>query len=985
MRAELFVKDTAALLAQARLLYSFGAVGINLPNKAKQDAPLAALEAVAGVLDGEQLSQLCPHFSLKFNADRSPETTLKRFEAFCEGAAALNVRRCLLVSGSGSRSFDTVECLRGLRLPAERCPRIGVAFNPFFPDRAAREKERARLRLKLGTGRVSSVWLQIGSDPALLAEGLAFLTTLTAERQLDLEFFGSVFVPSKKLLAQMKFRPWSGVFLSEEFLGSVEQAEAITASVLRLYRAYGVEVLLETAMRTRDEWEHAQRLMANADEAQLPGVDPLPTAAAAAAAADDARASLPPPKRPRQATTASLSEYVGCLPVVPTVPAVPPTAAVCAAGDGAAPRRTPSAVAVCWYRAHDLRIADHPALQAASTSAAVVPAFVWPMRRGEWALGGAAQAWLRCALGSMQADLSEHYHSRLVLRVAQPAELAEGEAGAAASDGVADEAAAAAAAAVAVASASDVGGAVDVGVIPLDAAAHLEAVDTAAELLRLVRECRADAVHWSRSYEPEGRLIDAVVARALEQAGVAARAHAGALLYEPASIRLPGGFSGGHWGTLMPFVKACERSGPAPERPLPPPQHLRSPPSWPLSEQLATMRLAAPPTHRDGSSGEDWGTSIITTGKWVVSEAEAHRTMLNFVEGAGLRGYESRRSRADEPGTVSRLSPYLRFGQLSPRHVFHAVKGMRLEREVTKTFARRLHWRDLASFQLHSFPDMGSFPIRRHYVDHAWSEDRGALRAWKRGMTGFPMVDAGMRCLYATGWMHQSVRMVVASFLVEYLGISWVEGVRWFHHTLVDADVAINSMMWQNAGRSGIDQWNFVLSPTTGSQDPSGAFCRRWLPELARLPTKYLHEPWKAPPNVLASAGVELGHSYPERVLSDLDAARRGTVAALLAARAANLEFNDAGGYDLIRLPGGELTRVFTKQEFRLTGAGQPKPPPAGAVGARGGRHRGGGGGRSSSRGGGRGGGGRSRPASDAQQITAYFRSPGGREAEGSE
>ena len=129
-----------------------------------------------------------------------------------------------------------------------------------------------------------------------------------------------------------------------------------------------------------------------------------------------------------------------------------------------------------------------------------------------------------------------------------------------------------------------------------------------------------------------------------------------------------------------------------------------------------------------------------------------------------------------------------------------------LPREQVKTFARRLHWRDLASFHLSVFPEMPWRPIRAHYASHEWSGDASALRAWQRGNTGFPMVDAGMRCLYATGWMHQSVRMVVASFLIEYLGISWVDGARWFHDTLVDADLAINSMMWQNAGRSGIDQ-----------------------------------------------------------------------------------------------------------------------------------------------------------------------------------
>ena len=200
---------------------------------------------------------------------------------------------------------------------------------------------------------------------------------------------------------------------------------------------------------------------------------------------------------------------------------------------------------------------------------------------------------------------------------------------------------------------------------------------------------------------------------------------------------------------------------------------------------------------------------------------------------------------------------------------------------------------------------------------------------------------------YATGWMHQSVRMICASFLVEFLGHSWVDGARWFHETLVDADLAINSMMWQNAGRSGIDQWNFVMSPENGSQDPTGAYVRQWVPELARLPNKHLHTPWRAPAAVLEQAGVVLGETYPHRVVSDLDSAREQTVARLIATRASALDFNDAGGYDLITLPSGHRTRVFTKQEFRLSADGTSKPPPpsknpGGGSGGGGGRARGG-------------------------------------------
>jgi len=169
-----------------------------------------------------------------------------------------------------------------------------------------------------------------------------------------------------------------------------------------------------------------------------------------------------------------------------------------------------------------------------------------------------------------------------------------------------------------------------------------------------------------------------------------------------------------------------------------------------------------------------------------------------------------------------------------------------LRYDEKKTFSRRLFWRDLAYFQLFHFPLMRDRSIRSHYDDTQWVSDTEGVRrfeAWKQGRTGYPLVDAGMRELYSTGWMTQSIRMVVASFLTEYLRVKWVKGCDWFHYTLADSDSAINAMMWQNASRSGIDQWNFVMSPVAASQDPSGDYTRRWVPELAHLPTPFLHRP----------------------------------------------------------------------------------------------------------------------------------------------
>lgn len=973
MRAELFVKDTSSLVTSSRFLFSAGAHGLNLPNKASASsapelAPTAALRTLAQALTPAQLEMVCPHYSLKFNsAGANSAATLKTFEDFCQEAARLRVRQCLLVSGSGSRKFDTVECLKSLRLPPESRPEIGFAFNPFFPDHASRQRERARLRQKLGTGAVSSVWLQIGTDASLLSEALDFLQALKQERQLpDLRLYGSVFLPSKRLLAQMKFRPWNGVFLSGEYLSSVESAEAITREMVGVYHAHGAQLLLESCISKTEEWAAAVQLCAPSDarpadvsriwmDGQVAPlafqgnlgagvsscVDPLPLGFAAcapqgsssmerrAASQDSANyAAMPSPSVSASDAGRSCAESAGESPrskrhrpsdgregrpeVEPTRPTV--ATKVDGAADDARAETAPPAdvgsLSLVWFRSFDLRLADHAPLLAAARHGAVLPCFVWPAARGEWAPGGAAQAWLKASLESLDTDLRQQYGSRLILRLAASAGL----------DGASDIAdGCLAAARAACAKVGPNSGAESPAV-------ELEAVLTAAEVLLLSRECGAGTVYWHRSYEPEGWRVERVVASALCSAGVAVEDMPGHLLYEPNEVNLSAGWSGGHLGTLMPFLKACERSGSLPTRPASPPTRLAPPRQWPRSTAVVGLGLAAPRVRADGGVGWDWGAAVMQS--WTASETEAIRLMRLFVDGNGLRGYESRRSRADLPETVSRLSPYLRFGQLSARQLFHAVRDTGLPRNQVKTFSRRLHWRDLAYFQLHTFPQMAWQPIRAHYQPYGWSSDAAALRAWQLGRTGYPMVDAGMRCLWATGWMHQSVRMVTASFLVEFLGISWVEGAGWFHDTLVDADNAINAMMWQNAGRSGIDQWNFVLSPEAGSQDLTGEYVRRWVPELAQLPNKHIHAPWRAPEAVLSAAGVELGVTYPNRIVADLEAARKGTVAALLRMRGEAPEFNDPGGYDLVTLPSGERTRVLTKQELRLTGIGRPRTPP---------------------------------------------------------
>ena len=216
------------------------------------------------------------------------------------------------------------------------------------------------------------------------------------------------------------------------------------------------------------------------------------------------------------------------------------------------------------------------------------------------------------------------------------------------------------------------------------------------------------------------------------------------------------------------------------------------------------------------------------------------------------------------------------------------VRDCGLSPSETKTFGRRLFWRDLAFFQSLAFPDIVHRGIRSHYDETEWTDistepGKAYWKAWRRGNTGFPILDAGMRELRATGWMSQSVRMVTASFLCEVLNIDWRHGEKHFFRQLVDADVSINAMMWQNAGRSGIDQWNFFSSPESGSQDPNGAYVKKWVPERARLPKRYIHKPWKAPPEELKKAGVVLGQTYPHRCVVVIKGARAAAKRAVLA------------------------------------------------------------------------------------------------------
>eukprot|EP00927_Polykrikos_kofoidii_P070662 TRINITY_DN67073_c0_g1_i1.p1 TRINITY_DN67073_c0_g1~~TRINITY_DN67073_c0_g1_i1.p1 ORF type:complete len:1012 (+),score=123.63 TRINITY_DN67073_c0_g1_i1:369-3038(+) len=351
------------------------------------------------------------------------------------------------------------------------------------------------------------------------------------------------------------------------------------------------------------------------------------------------------------------------------------------------------------------------------------------------------------------------------------------------------------------------------------------------------------------------------------------------------------------------------------------------------------------------ASGAEWDWAAELRRSWNFGEAAALRRLGNFLDRTLASGdFEGRKRLRCDLDNTSELSPYIRFGELSVRTVYWAAK-QRKERTSQKlfedtgysssyvsgrhgstykgnadedakansTFLRRFIWRDLAYWFLWEFPSLPSMSLRPQYEQEVWAGTRSQLRHWQRGTTGFPLVDAAMRQLWAVGWMPNYLRHIVAQTLIEYLDISWKHGLEWFDYTLVDMDVAINSFMWQNGGHSGPDHWEFVLHPVNAAKtcDPEGNYVRRWLPFLADCPTEFIHRPWDLPARIfrLPTPGI-----YPARpLIADLDEARRQHLRNVLEVRRKNPEMVSNTGHEWLKLPGrgGLLAKCVTRLEFR--------------------------------------------------------------------
>jgi len=391
-------------------------------------------------------------------------------------------------------------------------------------------------------------------------------------------------------------------------------------------------------------------------------------------------------------------------------------------------------------------------------------------------------------------------------------------------------------------------------------------------LAKIAGETGARTVFWHARYEPAAFARDEAVEAGLLRRGLKVRALSGSLLHEPQDVCTK------QWTPFQvftPFWRACTARG-EPPVPLPAPARLEAPKRWPKSVALGSLGL-------EPKLG--WTTGLQAT--WPPGPAGAAERLSSFLEGATI-SYHDDRDRPDLEGT-SKLSPYLHVGAISSRQVWHEVRAWATSTrrsgatEGADAFLRQLIWREFAYHLLCHFPETPEQPLRSKYAAFPWSKDPQALRAWQRGRTGYPFVDAGMRQLWATGWMHNRVRMVVASFLVKHLLLPWQVGAEWFWDTLVDADLANNTLGWQWAAGCGADAAPYfrIFNPVTQGKryDPDGDYVRQWVPELSQLPTKWLHEPWAAPKTVLSESGIELGQTYPEPIVEHAFARKRALAA----------------------------------------------------------------------------------------------------------
>jgi deoxyribodipyrimidine photo-lyase len=399
----------------------------------------------------------------------------------------------------------------------------------------------------------------------------------------------------------------------------------------------------------------------------------------------------------------------------------------------------------------------------------------------------------------------------------------------------------------------------------------------------IIKRKGVKAVYWNRCYEPYQIQQDKEIKSWLKAIGVECKSFNASLLWEPWEVLKSDGTP---YKVFTPFYRrGCLLNA--------------APPRFPVEDVTDVVYVK---DEDNKTSLDDF--KLIPSIKWYEEmerewqpgEVGAKMRFSEFLKN-GLKDYKEGRN-YPALSNNSKLSPHLHFGEISPHEVWHGA--IRAGKEVPKDldhFLSELAWREFSYYLLYHFPNLPIANFQSKFDQFPWEDNKEMLKAWQRGQTGYPIVDAGMRELWQTGYMHNRVRMIVGSFLVKNLLISWKKGERWFWDCLLDADIANNSASWQWVAGSGADAAPYfrIFNPTAQAEkfDPEGIYIRRFIPELAQLPTKYLFEPWKAPSLILKSAGVELGENYPKPIVG-LELSRKRALSAFASLRNGNGKF-DAG------------------------------------------------------------------------------------------
>lgn len=376
-------------------------------------------------------------------------------------------------------------------------------------------------------------------------------------------------------------------------------------------------------------------------------------------------------------------------------------------------------------------------------------------------------------------------------------------------------------------------------------------------LPHLTKQTDAASVHWHHRLHELERAQDDRIRNSLEQQGCEVRAHWGTVLLDPDTVRTK---QGGFYKVCGSFWKALQAHAV--------PDALEAPDGLLFHDIPKSLLPAARLNEKDlCPQAPDWAVGFRKT--WEPGEAEGQEHLEDFLKDS-VAGYPRGRDRVAEEGT-SRLSPYLASGAVSPRQVWAALQKHGAHTDGPRIFLSELGWREFARYTLYHLPNLPFENLNSKFSAMPWRESAFDLQAWQRGQTGVPIVDAGMRQLWQTGWMHNRARMIVGSFLTKHLLIDWKEGEAWFRDTLVDADFANNAMNWQWVAGTGIEATPFfrVFNPTRQAEkfDPDGDYIRRWVPELRRLSGKALFAPWVAEDEELRRGGVVLGRTYPRAIV----------------------------------------------------------------------------------------------------------------------